>query len=623
VDYAWAAATALASGALFATIITGHPGLSDASESVAGVTSLGVLHAPGYPAYVLTAKLFTLLIPVGSAAFKVNLFSLLCASLSVAGVQLLARRCGAARWAATVGALCLAASAGFWFYAGFAKHDMFSGLAFLAALYLLLAWEARPTTWRLAALGAVLAIGLGSSWPLMVMIGPALAYVLFRSRGKVSLRSLAVATATGAVLLVVVYGFVMVRAAQNPTINWGAASNPGRLIRLVQRADFTPRSSGPPNRAGAAGASGTNQASPGLASRVATYFKIFWRELGIAGFLLAAWGLLASLRRRHGPASYPLLIVFAANLLGAAAVVGLSRSAGFDGDLVEEGFLLGCYFALACWVALGATDLLARITAVSPVGRLGMVAPAKVIVPMIATGLAAVVLVPSVTGHWSVAHRSANGFADSYANTVFAELPPRAVVFVWGSDLNLPLTYRQVVYHERPDVVVIAVGGLRYDWYRQQLSRVLGRSLPPQAAGTVLDTARVMRSLTGVRPVYMDQQAIAYLSGTVGSRMVGLVAELEPGTQPVPASSPAALEQTVLAAERAAGIPNPAWNGWPNVYLAQAAYSTAALRVAGAYYQHHDLVGMRRALRNVLSVQPGDPIANRDLALLNSSGAGG
>ncbi len=131
------------SAILFATTLNGHPGLGDAPESVAGVAELGVLHAPGYPAYVLAAWIFTLLVPFGSFAFQVNLFSLVCASLSIAGVYLLARRCGAARWASALGALALAVGAGFWFYSGFAKHDMFSGLLFVAALNLLLAWQAQ------------------------------------------------------------------------------------------------------------------------------------------------------------------------------------------------------------------------------------------------------------------------------------------------------------------------------------------------------------------------------------------------------------------------------------------------------------------------------------------------
>ena len=79
----------------------------------------------------------------------------------------------------------------------------------------------------------------------------------------------------------------------------------------------------------------------------------------------------------------------------------------------------------------------------------------------------------------------------------------------------------------------------------------------------------------------------------------------------------------MLAAERQAGFPNPDWYVWPNNYVDQAEYAAAPLEVARAYFEHRDFVGMRHALLNVLTVEPGDPIAEKDLAFMNRSGAGG
>jgi hypothetical protein len=646
VDLGWAAVTGLASAVLFATALTSHPGLGDSPEAVAGVRSLGILHAPGYPAYVLTARAFTLLVPVGNMAFRVNLFSLVCAALSIAGVQLLARRCGAARWAASLGALVLAVSGGFWFYATFAKADTFSGLLFLVTLHLALAWRARPTTGRLVGLAVGLGVGLGSSWPLMVLIGPMIAFVLIAGRRGLSLRALATATATGLVILVGIYGFVLVRAAENPPINWGQATTVSRLIDLVGRRDFSSHGSpsaksatptagvGSPLGAGSgvigaklAGRGGNPPAATvttgtAIAPSISGYGVIFGRELGILGLLLAAFGLIASLRRRYMVASYPLLIAFFANLIGAAVVVGVGSSPGSDVDLVEEGFLLGCYFVLAAWMAIGATELVAITSNARLAGRFDFSPHRRLVSAMVAAILVAAALVPLVPQHWSVAHRDSKPFADRYASTVFAALPQRAVMFVWGADLNLPLTYRQVVYHDRPDVTVIAVGGLRFDWYRAQVSRLLGRALPAEAADPIVDLTQVMRSLNGIRPVFVDQQATEFLTTRFKYRNVGLVAQAEPLSQAVPVSSSVALEHSVLAAERAADMPSPAWNGWPNSYLNQAEYATAELKVARAYYQQHDLVGMRRALTNVLSIEPGDSTAAKDLALLNGQAGG-
>jgi Protein O-mannosyl-transferase TMEM260-like len=648
-DFGWAAATGAAAAALFATILTGHPALGDAPETVAGVSSFGVLHAPGYPAYVIAAKLFTVLVPFGSEAFRVNLFSLVCASLSIAGVQLLARRCGAARWASSVAALTLGAGAGFWFYASLAKHDMFSGLLFLIALHLVLAWRARPTRGRLVWLGAVVAAGLGSSWPLMLLLLPTIAFVLFDGRKQLAVRPLLAATATGLVVVVGLYGFVMVRAAQNPAVNWGGATTISRVFELVRRSDFTsgpakPRAAPSAKPAAAAPLSTQTGSSPpgagaveisavGVSATIRNETAIFARELGLLGLVLAGLGLMLSLTRRRGVGFYALLITFVVNLIGVSAFVAPGTSSGFDVDLIEEGFLLGCYFALTSWLAIGLTEL-GGVISRARLGRLDLGAHRRLVGSVAAVGIAAALIVPSVINHWSVVHTSEQPYADRYASTVLGELPPHAAVFIWGAELTQPLIYRQVVYHQRPDVAVIAADGLSFDWYRQQVSRRLGRALPPPVGNSMLDARRAVKSLDGVRPVYMDAETAQLLSGgtgpgasvpgdLIGYQPVGLLSKLAPGTGPAPVSSPTLLDQTVSRAQRVAGIPAPNWLVWPNNYVSSDVYSTAELEVARAYFDHHQLAQMRQALNNELSIYPTDQIARDDLAKLNQTQGNG
>ena len=76
-----------------------------APESVAGVKTVGILHAPGYPSYVLAGHLFGTIVAVGSWSLRTNLFSLVCATATVAAVYLVARLFGASRVGAAIGAL--------------------------------------------------------------------------------------------------------------------------------------------------------------------------------------------------------------------------------------------------------------------------------------------------------------------------------------------------------------------------------------------------------------------------------------------------------------------------------------------------------------------------------------
>jgi hypothetical protein len=400
------------------------------------------------------------------------------------------------------------------------------------------------------------------------------------------------------------------------------------VVNLVTRADFTPHGSSAEVRSAGVGAS-DGSASPsgasgsGGGSHITTstisYGVIFAKELGIVASLLAVVGLLASLRRRRSIASYPLLITFMVNLSGAAAEVGPGSNHGFNVDLSENGFVLGCYFVLACWCAIGATELVAAATERSRFNRPDLAARTRFLAPAAAVLIGVAVLVPSVSSHWKLASRAAKPFADRYAATVFGELPPRAALFVSAAELTQPLIYRQVVDHQRRDVTVIAADGLSTGWYREQLARRLGQPLPPLSRNHALDVTQVVHSLMPTRPVYLDPQTDEDLKGYVPYRPVGILSQPVRDARAASVRSPAALERSVLNAESAAGMPDQDWDVWPNNFLASSTYSTAALMVARAYYDRGDKLGMRRSLLNVLRIEPQNQAAQQDLNALDRS----
>ncbi len=326
-------------------------------------------------------------------------------------------------------------------------------------------------------------------------------------------------------------------------------------------------------------------------------------------------------------ASYPLLITFLVNLVGAAAVVGPGGNHGFNIDIAENGFLLGSYFVLACWLAIGATELVAIAGSSRLAGRAGGVL-ARVRLPArrrwleaaAAVVVAAAVIVPSVTGHWTPAHRESKPFADAYASSVFAALPPKAVLFILGQELTDPLIYRQVVHHERRDVVVVASDGLSTEWYRQQVSRSLGRPLPPFAGSPTLDATRVIRSLIGTRPVYMDPQTAEYLNGHLGYRTVGLLNVPAAGTGWVSPSSPAVVEQRVLAAERLAPDARSGLDGLAERLARACHVLDRGARGRTRLPRSQEPRRNAQRLLNVLRIEPTNASALQDISLLNGSG---
>src|SRR3989337_1123896 len=65
--------------------------VGDSGELVAAVHTLGIPHPSGYPLYVLLGKLWTLVVPAGSIAFRMSLFSAACAGATTGVLHALGR----------------------------------------------------------------------------------------------------------------------------------------------------------------------------------------------------------------------------------------------------------------------------------------------------------------------------------------------------------------------------------------------------------------------------------------------------------------------------------------------------------------------------------------------------
>src|SRR5437762_3277993 len=75
----------------------------DSGELITAAYTLGVAHPPGYPLYTLLAKLFTL-IPIGTIAWRVNLFSAVCGAGAATLIFLAVARWSGSVWAALASA---------------------------------------------------------------------------------------------------------------------------------------------------------------------------------------------------------------------------------------------------------------------------------------------------------------------------------------------------------------------------------------------------------------------------------------------------------------------------------------------------------------------------------------
>src|SRR5258705_4264283 len=212
-DAIWASITGVAALALFvATLQPDFGGPEDTPKFQFVGYVLGTPHPPGYPLYVLLSNLFVR-VPIGTIAYRANLFSAVMAALACALTYLIARQAGSGRWPAFFAALALATGASFWQRAVVAEVYGLAAMMAALTMTLLLAWGARGGARRLVAAVGAFGLGLGNHLTLVGILPACLLYIVLRDRRALTPRVTAVAA--GVLLLAVSqYGFIIVRTHQ-------------------------------------------------------------------------------------------------------------------------------------------------------------------------------------------------------------------------------------------------------------------------------------------------------------------------------------------------------------------------------------------------------------------------
>lgn len=600
-----------ASLVLFGMTTRGSAALGDAPETIAGVASVGVLHAPGYPSYVLAARLFSWVVaPAGSLALRVNLFSVLCAAVAVGGVFAVARRLGSSAPAAGIAAATFASGASTLYYAGYAKHYAYSGMLLVIATVLVLRWVQGGRPMELVAAGVCVGLMLGASWQLAFVSAPGLA-VLVLLAGRRDLGPGAMfAAAAGGLTAVAVYSFVLVRAGQDPAMNWGDARSPSRLADLLAMRDF-----GLGDRIGSGVAAGTGGGggggSSGLLVRIVHYVRLYTIELGLLGCLVAGAGLWSLLRRSRPRLGLGwICTVVGVNTLAAAVVVSPGSVDSVRAALVLGGFLIGAFMAISVAAGFGVEVIVGFLADRVPVSWTRDVRPG-------AMAVAGVLLVaPTLWSHLGEVGRRQTTYAEQYATNVFSSTPDDAVVMVWDAERTFPLRERQVVHGARPDVFVIAADGLAFDWYRSQIERRLGIELPPRVGDSFRDAASAAAAIGEVRPVVLDLFAAVNLNQFLAYEVEGLVAR--PVDGPPGARLPDDVDEVEaeLASYDLTGIYDGEFRtSWPNETVNDS-YVRLHLELARIYVSEQRWEDVERHLVAAQRIDPGDDVVDQNLEAL-------
>ncbi len=408
--------------------------VGDSGELVTAVHGLGIPHPTGYPLYVLLGKLWTLAVPFGSIAWRMSLFSALCAAATCGVLHAVGRRAGLQSVAAATAALVLAFSPSFWSQATIQR------VYALGALFVVLATAAgwrwhRLRSPRALAL-AFFVCGLGATNH-TIMAVYALGFAIFAAAVEPSLvrrpgRIAAVGAAFAAGLLP--YAYLPWRSRQDPLLDWGNPETLRGFFDVVLRREFWDRA--------------WVESPADLLAVAGNWALGLGQESAWIGAALALLGLVAGARR-----SWPVGL-FVLVMLGNVTAMALH---GSRADLfIWHRYYIPSYVMLALLAGLGSQVLIERLPRRARV--LPLVLPAFLVV----AGFQA--------------HDRSYVLAEAFSEDVLRALPPGAHLIASDDNVLYVLMYLHWVEGRRPDVDLILQGvsgierpPLRFDPEREPL----------------------------------------------------------------------------------------------------------------------------------------------------------
>jgi hypothetical protein len=438
----------LVAGALFALYAASAPhtvALEDDALFILSSYFLGIAHPPGYPLFTLIGHLFSLL-PFGSVAYRVHLVSALFGALSGAALWLCARQLSLGRLSAHVAAFALGLSPVFWSQSIIAEVYTLNAFFFLVLVYLGL--KSRPP---LPWLALIFGLSLSNHWPLMLLVAPAFAVLLWPMREEIVRRA---ALLGGLVALgLAPYAWLVYRSlAPLPISFYGPLETLADMWHFVSRAGYAEVDRSP---------------AADWLDRV-KFFRFFAGELvlqfALLGTALAAAGFAVQWRRLGRRIGAFLTVAF---LMPSAVLLLLL---GFDYSAIAKHvfhvYPLPAYAVAALWAGLGFAWAAERC-ALRPVAAAG--AAGALLVLVFAAGARTNVF----TDHdWGA----------RYARTLLAVFPENAVVFARGEADLAPLAYFHMIENVRPDITLFQTKGL-----------VLGNRLFPPTTTDEQTRQRILR----------------------------------------------------------------------------------------------------------------------------------
>ncbi|MDO8445600.1 MAG: DUF2723 domain-containing protein [Deltaproteobacteria bacterium] len=462
-------------------LFTLHPSITagDSGEISAAAFSLGIPHPSGYPFYVIIAKLFTLALPFGNIAYRVNMVSAIFGALTCMMVYMITKRIlqeagkgidvrdkesslslplpVSSSLPAFFAAFSLALSYQFWYRSTVAEVYTLNAFLMLLIIYILLVWRDRGISgqWSsdsrtLYLVAFLLGLGIGNHHTIVLVVPGALLFVLLTGRGFSSPLPLpAFAFAVAFLLLgLSVYLYLPTRSAQNPFMDWGDPQTTQNFFDVFTRKTFLPEKIGRDWGMFITQFKSFNPISE---------FTIFGLFFGLTGI----WGVCKIDKR-----TAVMLLTIA--ILTSYGLIVLAGSSKADTGLFRK-FYLPSHAVFSIFMGVGAATGLKLLEG----GKFSTSRPLNLSTSIVFI-LAAASLIWQFSAHYPWIRNSGNYLAYDYGMNELNSLRYGAAYISKGEIKTFPLWYLQGVEGYREDVNVVTAYFLTQRWYLREVLKVAG-----------------------------------------------------------------------------------------------------------------------------------------------------
>ena len=442
----------------------------DSAELTTGAYCLGLVHAPGYPLYLLIGHLFTLL-PIGNVGYRMNLMSAFFGALAATFLYLVLCRLCRRPLAALSATLLLAYSFFFWSPSVMAEVYTLQAFLMVALMLIVLIWQEQRNGAWLSLFAFAFGLGLGNHLSTLMLLPGLLYWLLVTDHKQVLRPKQVVAMLSFFALGLAVYLYLPLRYAAHPPAVGAMPIRAGswqEVLDIASARTFW----------GLMFAYGW----PEIGGQVADYLYCLWGNFMGIGLVIGVWGGIVSARkRRHLVVG--LALMFLANVVFFAAYGAGDKRIMF----------LPSYVIWAIWIGLGFDWLLDQMDSLSK--RMAGARPWRIVISALLPGLAVVALLVN----YQYADLSGDWRTYNQATRVFDTVEPGAYVLATSWFKVAPLEYLHVVEQRRLDVTVLNVNelpvselyglleaeaGIRPFYRRFGASRVAfraGRNRPPES----------------------------------------------------------------------------------------------------------------------------------------------